>query len=281
MLRYIQVVEPGRAERARSAGANTVVGLRRVLARKAAELIRNDPDEAARALEMGIVDRRWLERPGEHPISTSTPTEIIERFLERSVEQRPSRLASLGLNAVQLFAARGAAGGNSPQLLAVVFTDLEGFTAFTDRHGDAAAVELIDEHRRLAGPVVRQWSGKILKTLGDGLLCTFPDAETGVRAALELLETAPAPLRLRAGVHVGEAVVSQGDVMGQVVNVAARVTETAGGGEVVVSAEAAARVGDVPNLRFGKLRSRRLKGVSERVGICTVTEVAIPAIDPG
>ena len=257
--------------------------LRRVVARKAAELIRNDPEEAARALEMGIVDRRWLERPGEHPISTTAPAEIVERFLERSVEQRPSRLASLGLGAIQLLASHGAAGGTDPKLVAVVFTDLEGFTAFTDTHGDAAAVKLIDEHRQLAGPVVRQWSGKILKTRGDGLLCTFPDAEPGVRGALELLETAPAPapLRLRAGVHVGEAVVSKGDVMGHVVNVAARITETAGGGEVVVSAEAAARVGDVPNLRFGKVKSRRLKGVSERVGICAVTEVAIPAIEPG
>jgi class 3 adenylate cyclase len=258
-----------------------MVSLRRVLARKAAELIRNDPDEAARALEMGIVDRRWLEQPGEHPISTSTPSEIIERFLERSVEQRPSRLASLGLNAVQLLSAHGAAESSDPKLLAVVFTDLEGFTAFTDTHGDAAAVKLIGEHRQLAGPVVRQWSGRILKTLGDGLLCTFPDAEAGVRGALQLLETAPAPLRLRAGVHVGEAVVSQGDVMGHVVNVAARVTETADGGEVVVSAEAAALVSDVPNLRFGKVKSRRLKGVSERVGICTVTEVAIPAVGSG
>lgn len=275
------MVEPGRAERARSAGANTMDSLRRVVARKAAELIRNDPEEAARALEMGIVDRRWLERPGEHPISTTAPAEIVERFLERSVEQRPSRLASLGLGAIQLLASHGAAGGTDPKLVAVVFTDLEGFTAFTDTHGDAAAVKLIDEHRQLAGPVVRQWSGKILKTLGDGLLCTFPDAEPGVRGALELLETAPAPLRLRAGVHVGEAVVSKGDVMGHVVNVAARITETAGGGEVVVSAEAAARVGDVPNLRFGKVKSRRLKGVSERVGICAVTEVAIPAIEPG
>jgi adenylate cyclase len=258
-----------------------VESLRRVLARKAADLIRNDPEEAARALEMGIVDRRWLERPGEHPISTTAPSEIVERFLERSVEQKPSRLASLGLNALQLLSTQRAADSSSPKLLAVVFTDLEGFTAFTDTHGDAAAVKLIEEHRQLAGPVVRQWSGKILKTLGDGLLCTFPDAETGVRAALELLETAPSPLRLRAGVHVGEAVVSKGDVMGHVVNIAARVTETASGGEVVVSAQAAARVGDVPNLRFGKMKSRRLKGVSERVGVCTVTKVPIPAIESG
>jgi hypothetical protein len=48
-----------------------------------------------------------------------------------------------------------------------------------------------------------------------------------------------------------------------------------------VSAEAAALVGDLPNLRFGKVKSQRLKGVSERVGVCTVTEVAIPAVESG
>jgi adenylate cyclase len=187
-------------------------------------------------------------------------------------------LANLGLTAVQLLASPDthAGDGANPKLATVVFTDLEGFTAFTDAHGDAAAVTLIGEHRVLAGPVVRRWSGKIVKTLGDGLLCTFPNAESGVRAAVELLDTAPAPLRLRAGVHCGEAMVTRGDVMGHVVNVAARITETAKGGEVAISAEIAAQVGNVPTLRLGKVKSRRLKGVAERVGICTVTEVLAP-----
>ena len=240
------MVDPRRAERARTAGASTVDSLRRVLARKAAELIRNDPEEAARALEMGIVDRRWLERPGEHPISTTAPAEIVERFLKRSVEQKPSRLTSLGLNALQLLATHRAADSSSPKLLAVVFTDLEGFTAFTDVHGDTAAVKLIEEHRQLAGPVVRQWSGKILKTLGDGLLCTFPDAETGVGPPSKCWRRPRPRSGLRAGVHVGEAMVTKGDVMGHVVDVAARVTETACGGEVAVSAEVAARSATSP-----------------------------------
>lgn len=273
-------MEPGRTARARAAGADTIGALKRILARKAADLIRSDPDEADRALEMGIVDHQWLDHPGEAPISTSTAVEIVERFLERAVEQRPSRLANLGLTAVQLLATHdtrtGTGTGGDVKLTTVVFTDLEGFTAFTDTHGDAAAVALIEEHRLRAGPVVRRWSGKIVKTLGDGLLCTFPDAESGVRAAMELLDTAPARLRLRAGVHRGEAMVTRGDVMGHVVNVAARITETARGGEVVISAEIAAQIGDAPTLRFGKMKRRRFKGVAERVEICTVTEVMAP-----
>ena len=54
-------------------------------ARKAADLIRSDADDAATALEIGLVDREWLDNPGEGPISSSAPTEILRRFLERSV----------------------------------------------------------------------------------------------------------------------------------------------------------------------------------------------------
>ena len=109
--------------------------------------------------------------------------------------------------------------------MTIVFTDLEGFTRFTADHGDDAAIALLDDHHKLVGPIVRSRGGRIVKRLGDGLMLLFPAGEAAVLAALELQETAPDPLRLRAGVHLGEAVVTRDDVMGHVVNVAARVTE--------------------------------------------------------
>ena len=205
-----------------------------------------------------------------HPevMHTEYGTKILRRFLERTVEQRPSRLSSLGLTAVQLLSSDGGAGaGGVPKEVTVVFTDLEGFTAYTDANGDAAAIELINEHHRLARPVVRAWNGKIVKHLGDGLLCTFDDPGSGVRAAVELLATAPVPLRLRAGVHTGEAVVTRSDVVGHVVNVAARVCETAKGGHVLASADVCGR-GEVSGVRFGRVKSRRMKGVKIPVGVC-------------
>ncbi|MHB1787004.1 MAG: adenylate/guanylate cyclase domain-containing protein [Acidimicrobiales bacterium] len=261
-------------ERARATGAATVESLRRMLARKAANLIRSDPEEAAKAIEMGLVDRRWLDRPGEGPVSTSTPAEVLERYLQRAVEQRPSRLGSLGLNALQLLAWHGTPEGGDPQPVTVVFTDLEGFTAFTDEHGDDAALGLIQEHHRSAGPVVRRWGGRIVKHLGDGLLCTFSQPEAGIWAGLELLGAAPAPLRLRAGLHVGEAIVSRADVVGQVVNVAARVTDMARGGQVMVTTEVVEAAGPVEGIEFGRARLRRLKGISERVGVCEAKAAA-------
>ena len=269
----VRVVSAKEIESARSAGEGAVDTLRRLLAQTVAKVIRNDPQEAATALELGIIDRRWLDDPINQPISPSKPTEILEHFLARSLERKPSLLSTMGLSAVQLLASLRSHGTGEVEVVTVAFTDLEGFTSFTDTHGDSAAATMISEQNRVAGPIVRRWHGRVVKHLGDGLLCTFPDANSGIRAALELLETSPSPLRLRAGLHVGEAVVTQDDVVGHVVNVAARVTETAKGNQVVVTAETARAAGAIPGAEFRRLRKRRLKGISERVELCEVVPV--------
>ena len=258
-------------------------------------MIRSDPDDAATALEIGLVDEEWLHAPGDRPISSSTPGEILRRFLERTVERHPSKLSSLGLTAVQLLSSEedglGAGGGRGTGApLTVVFTDLEGFTAYTDTHGDVAALALIDDHHERARPTVRRWKGRIVKHLGDGLLCTFPEPLAGLRAAIDLQSSAPDPLRLRAGVHMGEAVVTKTDVVGHVVNVAARVCEAAKGGQVLATAdvvEAAAAAGSPSpspspspraddsraapaGVRLGRMKSRRMKGVKTPVRLCEV-----------
>jgi adenylate cyclase len=221
---------------------------------------------------MGLVDRTWMDEPGRHPIRTATPVEVVQRFLERSVEQRPSALAAIGLNAIEMLSwnsDRKADGGTAAPCT-IVFTDLEGFTQFTADAGDEAANQLITEHHRVVGPVVRSRGGRVVKRIGDGLMLSFPEPEAGVLAALELLDTAPEPLRLRAGVHVGEAVTSRNDVIGHVVNVAARVTESAKGGQVLVTAEVRDAAAGLRGVRFGRARSRSFKGVNERVLVSAV-----------
>jgi adenylate cyclase len=278
--------KPARGGKAREAGAATFAALRRATARKAADLIRSDPDDAATALEIGLVDQEWLHAPGEGPISSSAPGDILRRFLERTVERHPSKLSSLGLTAVQLLSSDddaggsgGGAGGGPVKALTVVFTDLEGFTAFTDARGDAAALALIAEHHQRAAPTVRRWKGRIVKHLGDGLLCTFPKPALGIRAALDLQASAPDPLRLRAGVHTGEATVTRSDVVGHVVNVAARVCEAAKGGQVLATedaVEAATSAGGLAEVRVGRTKSRRMKGVRTPVRLCEVRAVLEP-----
>ena len=165
-------------------------------------------------------------------------------------------MAAMGLSAIQLLSANGEdddeSGTGQTVRLTVAFTDLEGFTRFTERNGDDAASQLVADHHRTVGPIVRSRGGRIVKRIGDGLLLTFPEPEAGVLACLELVDTPPPPLRLRAGLHVGDVVMTRDDVVGHVVNVAARVAESAKGGEVIVTGDVqAVAAPGLPKLDFG------------------------------
>jgi len=250
-------------ERAREVGEATLASIRRGVSERLAELIRSDPEWAEQAADVGLVDRSWLEHPADQPFRTAPPVEMVQRFLERTTERRPSMLASVGLSALQgLSLGRGEVADEAPtQPVTVMFTDLEGFTRFTATHGDDAAAHLVADHQRLMGPIVRSRGGRIVKRLGDGLMLTFPAPEAAVLAALELVDAVQEPLRLRVGIHLGEAVVTRDDVFGHVVNVAARITEEAAGGVVLASVDVREAVVPMAGARFGRARRTKLKGV--------------------
>lgn len=257
---------------ARHRGAQAVAALQQSLSERLARLIRSDAEWAAQAVDVGLVDRAWLEDPAANSARIAPPGEVLQRFLERTVERRPSVLASLGLSAVQAMSLAGevGAGPMPPTDVTVAFTDLEGFTAWTAAEGDDAAAALVGDHLRWVGPVVRSRGGRIVKRLGDGLMLAFPAPEAAVLAAVELVGEEPGPLRLRAGLHQGEAIVTADDVVGHVVNVAARLTEQARGGQVLASVAVRDQVGDLRGVRFGRARRYRLKGI-DPVSACQLT----------
>ena len=258
---------------AKSAGRQAVGLLRKRMAQGVASLLKSNPDRLAAAVETGLVSRAWLDDPGGERMLAAAPTEVVERFLEREVEQRPSALSQLGLSAVQILSYRsesGEDGDGAAERLAVAFTDLVGFTAYTQSNGDDAARTVLTEHYRSSGPVVRSRGGRVVKRLGDGLLLSFPEPEAAVLACLELGDVVPDPLALRAGVHLGDVVVMRDDIVGNVVNVAARVTEEAGPGEVLVTEAVCDALGELPGLELGKLSKRALKGIDEKTPVCAV-----------
>ncbi len=261
----------------RRVGAEAVQRLRRTGAEHFAALIQRDPQTMARAVELGLVRREWLEHPGEGPLAAATPVEVLERFLEREVERRPSTIAALGLSTVQILSTNAAAsaedhgGDGVADTMTVVFTDLEGFTSYTEREGDETAGRFLAEHQRIIGPIVRGRGGRIVKHLGDGLLVTFTSPEAAVLAGLELVDAHDDPLKMRVGMHNGEVLVMRDhDVIGHVVNVAARVVESARGGEVLATANVRDAVGTLPGVEFGRLRRRGFKGLDESIGVCPV-----------
>lgn len=253
---------------AKRAGAEAIGAARRSMAKAVASLLQRDPERLATAVETGLVSRAWVDDPGgNEPFLAATPAEVVERFLEREVEQRPSVLSQLGLSAVQILSWRGEQGvdGAVAEQLTVAFTDLVGFTAFTTERGDEAATAVLAEHYRASGPIVRSRGGRLVKRLGDGLLLTFPEPAAAVLACLELAASPPPPLALRAGVHVGDVVCSRDDVIGHAVNVAARVADDAGAGEVLVTRDVRLHLTELPSVGLGRESRRRYKGLREDV----------------
>jgi class 3 adenylate cyclase len=259
----------------RGVGADAVSRLRKSSAERIADLMQRDPATLARAVELGLVRREWIDNPGEGRFAAAGPAEVLARWFESEVERRPSTLAALGLSTIQILTASSPTDDDSTEgtveELTVVFTDLEGFTAFTEREGDDVAGRYLADHQRVVGPIVRSRGGRMVKHLGDGLLVTFPSPEAAVLAGLELVDAPLDPLRLRVGMHAGELrVMRNNDVVGHVVNVAARVVESAHGGEVLATAAVRDAVVDLPGVEFGRLRRRGFKGVDEPVGVCPV-----------
>jgi adenylate cyclase len=155
--------------------------------------------------------------------------------------------------------------GGGPVELTVAFTDLEDFTAYTEAEGDDAARRLLIGHHRESGPIVRSRGGRVLKRLGDGLMLTFPEPEAAVLACLELGQAAP--LRLRSGIHGGKVLVTGDDVVGHVVNLAARVSQSAAGDELVVTDHVRTAVGDLRGVSFDGPFTRSFKGIEDAVSV--------------
>ncbi|MDP1792597.1 MAG: adenylate/guanylate cyclase domain-containing protein [Acidimicrobiales bacterium] len=163
--------------------------------------------------------------------------------------------------------------GGAPVDLAVVFTDLEGFTAFTATEGDDAAGRLLLAHYRYAEQLALRRGGRVVKRLGDGLLLVFASPPAAVLTCLELRETAPLPLR--AGVHRGGVnVTADHDVVGHVVNLASRVAASARPGELLVTNDVRTVAAALSCLLFDAPTTRRFKGIDELVPVSTTSRTA-------
>jgi class 3 adenylate cyclase len=155
----------------------------------------------------------------------------------------------------------------------ILFTDLVGFTEFTEARGDPAAFAVLDQQRALAGATLDGVDARVVKELGDGLMIWFAHACDGVECAARLLqsiasghETGTFPLAVRMGMHHGTAMARGDDLIGTTVNIAARVADLAAPGELLLSEAvlgACAPAGQPRRLHA--VGPARVKGVQEPV----------------
>jgi len=156
----------------------------------------------------------------------------------------------------------------------VLFTDLVGFTEFNDDRGDDAALEVLEHQRTVVDAVLVEDSGaRVVKELGDGLMIWFDSTADALRLSLDLrsaIEVARSddgfPLAVRMGLHHGEALARGDDLVGSMVNIAARVCDLAGPGELLVSEAAVNAAGDATDTRsIRAVGPARVKGVGEPI----------------
>jgi class 3 adenylate cyclase len=149
-------------------------------------------------------------------------------------------------------------------MVTLMFTDVEGSTGHVRELGDRRFTELMDEHLTLVSDVAERGGGQVIKSVGDGALLVFSSARSAITGAVEIQRAtadADVPYRIRIGVHAGDVVRTDTDVMGFAVNKAARVASAADGGQVVVSSVVKELVGFDPGFTFGEPFHAELRGI--------------------
>lgn len=160
----------------------------------------------------------------------------------------------------------------------ILFVDLRGSTSLYLQLGNAPAASVVTQSLGLLGQIVGRAGGRVVKTLGDGLMAVFDDAGAAVEAADEMhesldriieLPTSPGArhtaLKLKAAVAWGEVVELQGDCFGDAVNVAARLLDLAGDNETLATDGALERLPPEDRARFRRLERLHLRGRNEPV----------------
>ncbi len=168
-----------------------------------------------------------------------------------------------------------------PANLSIVFADISGSTRLYETLGDSIAQQLIADCLALMTESVHKYSGTVIKTIGDEIMCTFPDAEKAVEAAMGMQEgvtedlhslnkDTPSTLTIRVGLHYGPALLEAGDVFGDAVNVAARMAGLAKGGQIITTKDTAELLS--PMLRSSTRHLDRIpvKGKAEDIDIFEV-----------
>lgn len=155
----------------------------------------------------------------------------------------------------------------------VVFADLTGSTGVFEALGNERATRSITKLTQWISDVCGAHGGRVVKTLGDGVLAVFPDGEGAVNAVVELQRVHrkrimewPEKLRmqLQVGVCCGEVIEVDGDCYGDAVNVASRLSDLSGGDQIWATETVMAQIDAPPaGVRFRSLGPINLRGKSE------------------
>lgn len=215
------------------------------------------------------------------PLSTARgrPSDRAVRRLLALQDGSPGVVGELGLTALQTWQrlAESQDRGRGKVDVAILFTDLVGFSSWALEAGDRDALQLLREVSEAIEPPIAEGRGEVVKRLGDGLMAAFGDAPSAVGAAFAAgervapIEVAGYRPRLRTGIHLGRPRRLGGDYLGVDVNIAARLTEAAKPGEILVSDRTLERL--PANAARARRRRFRAKGAPRDLTAFAVTPI--------
>ena len=165
------------------------------------------------------------------------------------------------------------------RLAAIMFTDMVDYSALAQRNEDLAT-EILEKHRRIVRPILKKHNGREVKTIGDAFLVEFASALEAVRSALEIQSAlgkfnARSPverrIRIRIGIHLGDVIPKGDDIVGDAVNVAARIEPLAAPGEICVTAQVQASVVNKVECAFETMGSPGLKNIATPIEVFRVS----------
>jgi len=228
------------------------------------------------------------KRVHETALRTDSDPRLVEaaRFIRRllpgdgAVEQgsaRPSAIRELGSGVMETWqtlseAQRRKAGEID---VAILFTDLVGFSSWALEAGDGPALELLRQVGSAEESAISGNAGTVVKRLGDGAMAVFSEPDGAVLAALDAqrrlgsIDVEGHSPKLRAGVHIGRPRRVRRDFLGVDVNIAARVGEMAKGDEVLVSGPTREAL-DSSAFKFGPARELSAPGAPSDLTVSSV-----------
>jgi class 3 adenylate cyclase len=161
--------------------------------------------------------------------------------------------------------------------MSVLFADISGSTKLYDTLGDTRAKALVDECIGIMRSIVARYKGRVIKTIGDEVMCILPDADSGHLAATDMqlkvasLEVVANVRRaIRVGFHFGAVIEENGDVFGDTVNMAARMAGLAKGMQIITTRATVDRLSPALRSSTRGIAALSVKGKGDDVDVCEV-----------
>jgi class 3 adenylate cyclase len=169
----------------------------------------------------------------------------------------------------------------SRQLVAVMFTDIVGYTALMGED-EQRAFESLRKSREMQKPIVEDFGGTWIKELGDGVLVSFPTVSNAVYAAIRIQDACRMAndFALRIGIHQGEVVFENGDIFGDAVNIASRLQSLAPPAGIIVSESVHRNISNKHDIHSEFLRIEYLKNVKDPVSVYRINATGTPTAQP-